>query len=692
MATNKKNPFVSVPTFYERFGYGAPIEDRLYGEMNSEDEGIHPAREPEEEEELDKTLTDEYEKERQEFIRRQKESMQGYNPYVKQAEMGKDYSKLLSLPDSGASKEEVLELQKDLNRYGYKLAEDGVAGPKTKAALEDYTNKVKSQGTEQERWQTRDSYGSLYDAIGVPTEEEETVEKKPSPSMVDMYGALVPSFFTRMLDMSKPNQYLTADERMRNAARLARRVAPFADSGMAKNIYADAMNRMKIEQGRADVGEQNVLQRRTTAENMWGHYSPAITQALTNASVFMQRAYQADEEAAKLRGFAATTKKEAQELENIIRDRYDQKKVNFYMNGRPIPFDEFRTLVEGNKLALLDSSSIETNKAIAELAAEYRQVIAKKAQMENFLDEANKNHNMALQQQAIADSNKNFAKESQAYFGFPTIKLPEIRFNDEPTPQSGKRGTLDVLDDKDGGAGNSPYGTNTSGNGNGSGNGAGNGGGNVNTVKPTKPVNTTKPTNPGKTNEPEDFENYLEAARQQYLKFERNNRLKGIKLDAGTYSNAGQEGAMVEFKKAYNTALEQNRLKDFSKFIFNDFRFRDGANNSYFKIASDPGIIAFNSRAIDSMMDSKGLPKEASTLATNLVRDMASGKLSMEETQNRLAQLSTTLSDARLLPKDYKVEAYPDGSDIAIIPLGTTLWKDKKTGKIVLKDTPEGRT
>lgn len=693
MATDKKNPYVSVPTFYERFGYGAPVEDRLYRKMNAEDQDVSPEGiDPDEEKKLDKELTDEYEKERQEFIRKQKESMRGYNPYVKQAEMGRDYSTLLEMPGDGASKEEVLALQKNLNRYGYGLSEDGIIGPKTKAAFDDYNAKVKSQ----DAWPS----GEPDDAI-VETAPE---QGEPGASMTDMYGSLVPSFFSRMLDMSKPSQYLTSDERMRNAARLARRIAPFADSGMAKNIYADAMNRMKTEHNRADTGEQNVLQRRTTAENMWGHYSPAITQALTNSSVFMQRAYQSEEEGLKLQGFAETARNEAREMENILRDQYEQRKINFYVKGKPITFDEFGQLVEGNKVSLIDSNDIETNEAIAALAGQYRQIIAKNAQAKQLEDEAKKNFNMSMQQQMIADSNKNFAKKSQAFFGFPAMELPDIKMP-EKTPQA-KKGTRQMLDDehaKAAGAGTGGPDEQAS--------GIGTQGSQGVTVpgiaqgKKTGAVPVTGTARKGAAavpnqnvavsgqavNEKPEFETQLEEGRRQYLKFEANNKAITHKYGSKGRANAGEESAPQQYAEAYRSALKDKRLKDFTVFVFNDFRNRKGGINDFFRKAVDPSVVAFSSKDIQDILKSSGIPEGSNTVLTNILTDLATGRGSPKKLQENINKLETTLKNAKALPTDYKVEVYPDGRDIAIIPVGMTIWP-LGNGKYKLVNSPKGRT
>ena len=709
MATNKKNPFVSVPTFYERFGYGAPIEDKIYGEMNDEDEGIHPARNPEEEDSLDKDLTDEYEKERQEYIRRQKESMQGYNPYVKQAEMGVDLSRLPSVPADGATRKEVLALQKDLNRFGYGLAEDGIIGPKTRAALEDHTNKVKSQGKTDvdeakarrhepgTQWNDALSFTQEEPTQEEPTQEEPTQEepKATEQDMVKMYGALVPSFFTRMLDMSKPTQYLTADERMRNAARLARRVAPFADSGMAKNIYADAMNRMKTEQGRADMGEQNVLQRRTTAENMWGHYSPAITQALTNSSVFMQRAYQSAEEASKLRQFRDIAISEAREAENILRDQYEQKKVNFYLAGKPVSFDEFKQLVEGNKVALMKSPYVETNNQIAALASQYRAIIAKRAEADKYGSEAAKNERLSMQQQEVADANKNFAQESQSFFGFPTMKLPDVKMPVNPRPEiKGTRATLDgTSDGQNGGVGgvtggNTPVNMSRT-------VGAAGAAGKTGTTA-GKTVNTgtmagtagKAGTTAGNNSEFSDVEKYLEDGRNQYLKFEKNNSLSGSKFDAPTLAKHAEISYGKQYAEASNSIFEKGLQKDLSKFVFNDFRHRPGAINDMFKSKVDQRYVAYNSNSIKNLMNQYGVSDNVATLYNNILQGLHTRKLSREDAQIKLKELSTSLRNAKMLPDKYKIEVYPDGSDIAIIPNGTVIWKDED-GSYSLEDMPE---
>ena len=737
MATkNKRFSYGYRPTQYQKHGYFAPTEDRLYRQMNDEDNGRMF--------ELDPV---------QPFLRvAAEERMKGYRPNGQGARQNapQPSRETEEIPGygttayfdgfdpKGMSRDEVRKVQRTLNENGARLAEDGIWGPKSQRAMDEYRSALESRPEEDAETvpepvaeQTEDSAAPT----GTPAEEtltaeddgEEEARKKADREkmFVDAYGAIVPSFFSRMMDISKPTQYVTADDRMRAAGRLARSVAPFADSGFAKNIYADARNREAMMNERANKGEENVLQRRTTAENMWGHYSPAITQALTNASVFMQRAYQADEEAAKLESLAEAKKIEAQENENILRSRFDQVKTNFYMNGKPISFDEFKQLVSTGQTGLLRSRGKISNEKISALAKEFQTVVTLNNEKTQLEEAAKKQRNMAAQAHQIADVNSRFAEESHAHFGFPTIKLSGLLHNkgrvDYPTPK-GTRETLDERTEDTVAGAQSQQPTVASQN-------VATGyapGSQTGTRRNTVPSDRVKAiqtmlnnngysvdvdgiwgpkteaafkafggTGPEqkkiKVPVPKNEATRLMDEGYKYSRqFQSNADADAFKHDAKTVADRSNEQELIKFEAANKAALEDNTGKtaaELSQFMFNDYQKRENATSSKaFKIV-DPRMHSFNTQSIQNLWD-KYSPSEAEKkYFSNLVSELTSGRLTPEEVQERVKKLENSLISKKLLLTGYKVEV--DGSNLAIIPKGYAIWTDEDGTKILLKTPKE---
>lgn len=728
MATkNKRLSYGYRPTQYQKHGYFAPIEDRLYRQTNMDDNEEMFETEPV-----------------QPFLRiAAEEQMKGYRPNGQGAriEAPQPSRKREAIPGyrttayfddfdpNGMSRDELRKVQRALNENGARLAEDGIWGPRSKRAMEEYRSALKPR-PEEDAEPVQEPVADNPEVIPVPTEEangaEESRKKADREKMfVDAYGSIVPTFFARMMDMSKPTQYVTADDRMRAAGKLARSVAPFADSGFAKNIYADARNREIMMNERANKGEENVLQRRTTAENMWGHYSPAITQAMTNASVFMQRAYQADEEAAKLESLAEAKKIEAQENENILRSRFDQVKTNFYMNGKPISFDEFKQLVSTGQTGLLRSRGKISNEKISALAKEFQTVVSLNNEKTQLEEAAKKQRNMAVQAHQIADVNSRFAEESHAHFGFPTIKLSGLLQNkgrvDYPTPK-GTRETLDEqTEDTVAGAQNRQPPVASQ---------------NVSTgyapgsqtlasrksvpsdrVKAiqtllnkngypvdvdgiwgpkteaafkafdSKSADSSNKTQTEKTYGPEDIEAKLEDARKEYIRYDRNQHADVSKWDAATEADRGNEAVNKYYTDAQSVATTKKQQDRLSTFVFNEYMNREKALNPGFARNIDPRLVAFNTQSIQNLWDRYSPSEAEKTYFSNLVSELTSGRLGPEEVQERVKKLENSLISKKLLPTGYKVQL--DGSNLAIIPKGYAIWTFEDGTKKLVKTPKE---
>lgn len=700
MATkNRRFSYGYRPTQYQKHNYFAPTEDRLYRQMNEEDnermfelEPVQPFLKVAAEEQMKGYRPSQQEIPNAPQPSRETESVPGY----------RTTAYFDDFDPKGMSRDEVRQVQRTLNENGARLAEDGIWGPKSQKAMDIYKSGL-SYPTEEQVETTEE----------VPTEETETKKAEEAKAandnekkFVDAYGALVPSFFSRMMDMSKPAQYITADDRMRAAGRLARSVAPFADSGFAKNIYADAKNRETMMNERANKGEENVLQRRTTAENMWGHYSPAITQALTNASVFMQRAYQADEEAAKLESLAEAKKIEAQENENILRSRFDQVKTNFYMNGKPVSFDEFKQLVSTGQTGLLQSRGKISNEKISALAKEFQTVVTLNNEKTQLEEAAKKQRNMAAQAHQIADVNSRFAEESHAHFGFPTIQLSGLLQNKGRVGYPTPKGTRETLDERTessaaGAQDKQPQVVSQ---------------GQTTGYVPGRSTGTSRKTAPSdrvkaiqmllnkngysldvdgiwgpkteaafkdfngtgtaqekvKVTIPNNEATRLMDEGYKYSRqFQSNSDADAFKHDAKTVADRSNQQELIKFEAANKAAMEDNTGKtaaELSQYMFNEYQNKENATSSKaFKLV-DPRMHAFNTGAVRNLFSNLPQDDSDATTVTGIIDNLQSGKWTPKQAQEAFHQITPNLYKRGIILDTFKF--YVDGKNVLVIPRG----------------------
>lgn len=245
------------------------------------------------------------------------------------------------------------------------------------------------------------------------TEEDARLLRSSAPQNPD-------SLFATMMDIGKPAQYAYDDRRYRSADRLGRAVSPFLDSAVAQGIYKDADARRQQYMQRAREGEENVLQRRTTAENMWGHYSPAITQSLTNAGIFMQRAFQAREEGDKLMEAKRANDVLIAESEKNLKARFNNLKQHGYVPSN-FDWDKFSANLEAGVVPKV--SGKETSKLYDDLLTEYRSLSGLRAKSENLAAEADKQYGLEVKSDTAAAAQADFAKRSHEFFGFPSLNL-----------------------------------------------------------------------------------------------------------------------------------------------------------------------------------------------------------------------------------------------------------------------------
>lgn len=245
------------------------------------------------------------------------------------------------------------------------------------------------------------------------TEEDAKLLRSSAPQNPD-------SLFATMMDVGKPAQYAYDDRRYRSADRLGRSVSPFLDSAVAQGIYKDADARRQQYMQRAREGEENVLQRRTTAENMWGHYSPAITQSLTNAGIFMQRAFQAREEGDKLMEAKRANDVVIAEREKNLKARFNNLKQHGYV-PKQFDWEKFSANLDAGVVPRV--SGKETSKLYDDLLVEYRALSDLRAKSENLAAEADKQYGLEVKSDTAAAAQADFAKRSHEFFGFPSLNL-----------------------------------------------------------------------------------------------------------------------------------------------------------------------------------------------------------------------------------------------------------------------------
>lgn len=244
------------------------------------------------------------------------------------------------------------------------------------------------------------------------------------------------TLFSKLMNTEKPMDYASAMRRYGNADR-ARRHVMFAGSNPDSKAQYDKWNQVAMdERQRQQAGEENELQRRTTAENMWGHYSPAITQAITNSTIFTQKSYQLQEEADKLE---TTARNEAERLasdQNVLSAEFMTLKDTFFRKFDDIPKDaEWFVNIsrdpEASEALIRRLAGTAGGKQSAQelrsLLAKQRELNAQQLQLREAENEAQLKRNEAEAAMRIAGVNSAFAKRGHEAFGFPALSLDEIK-------------------------------------------------------------------------------------------------------------------------------------------------------------------------------------------------------------------------------------------------------------------------
>lgn len=244
------------------------------------------------------------------------------------------------------------------------------------------------------------------------------------------------TLFSKLMNTEKPMDYATAMRRYGNADK-ARRHVMFAGSNADSKAQFDKWNQVASdERQRQQAGEENELQRRTTAENMWGHYSPAITQAITNSTIFTQKSYQLQEEADKLE---QTSRNEAERLandQNVLSAEFMTLKDTFFRKFDDIPKDaEWFVNISRDPNASEElirrlagtAGGKQSAQELRSLLAKQRDLNAQQLQLREAENEAQRKRNEAEAAIRIAGVNSAFAKRGHEAFGFPALSLDEIK-------------------------------------------------------------------------------------------------------------------------------------------------------------------------------------------------------------------------------------------------------------------------
>ena len=244
------------------------------------------------------------------------------------------------------------------------------------------------------------------------------------------------TLFSKLMNTEKPMDYASAMRRYGNADR-ARRHVMFAGSNADSKAQYDKWNQVAMdERQRQQAGEENELQRRTTAENMWGHYSPAITQAITNSTIFTQKSYQLQEEADKLE---TTARNEAERLasdQNVLSAEFMTLKDTFFRKFDDIPKDaewfiNISRDPEASEALIRRLAGTAGGKQSAQelrsLLTKQRDLNAQQLQLREAENEAQRKRNEAEAAMRIAGVNSAFAKRGHEAFGFPALSLDEIK-------------------------------------------------------------------------------------------------------------------------------------------------------------------------------------------------------------------------------------------------------------------------
>ena len=278
----------------------------------------------------------------------------------------------------------------------------------------------------------------LYKYTGESEAEKLPTLDEPKFTIKDAARIFAPkeTLFSKLMNTEKPMDYASAMRRYGNADS-ARRHVMFAGSNPDSKAQYDKWNQVAMdERQRQQAGEENELQRRTTAENMWGHYSPAITQAITNSTIFTQKSYQLQEEADKLE---TTARNEAERLagdQNVLSAEFMTLKDTFFRKFDDIPKDaewfiNISRDPEASEALIRRLAGTAGGKQSAQelrsLLAKQRDLNAQQLQLREAENEAQRKRNEAEAAMRIAGVNSAFAKRGHEAFGFPALSLDEIK-------------------------------------------------------------------------------------------------------------------------------------------------------------------------------------------------------------------------------------------------------------------------
>lgn len=309
----------------------------------------------------------------------------------------------------------------------------------------EYTMKLPNDGQEQKpsavgklKGDIDEEDADLLKATGESEAEKLPTLDEPKFTIEDAARIFAPkeTLFSKLMNTEKPMDYASAMRRYGNADR-ARRHVMFAGSNPDSKAQYDKWNQVAMdERQRQQAGEENELQRRTTAENMWGHYSPAITQAITNSTIFTQKSYQLQEEADKLE---TTARNEAERLasdQNVLSAEFMTLKDTFFRKFDDIPKDaewfiNISRDPEASEALIRRLAGTAGGKQSAQelrsLLAKQRDLNAQQLQLREAENEAQRKRNEAEAAMRIAGVNSAFAKRGHEAFGFPALSLDEIK-------------------------------------------------------------------------------------------------------------------------------------------------------------------------------------------------------------------------------------------------------------------------
>lgn len=396
---------------YTRAGYFAPVEEKLRKEAIDDADEIGGALPP-----LDKA------KDKKDLaINKWKESLDEEDEKM-MGDLRKPSSAWVGEPEE--PEQESPSGEEFTPEYTMKLPK-GEAESKPSAV-----EKLKGDIDEEDTDLPKATGGSEADSL--PTLDE------PKFTIKDAARLFAPkeTLFSKLMNTEKPMDYATAMRRYSNADK-ARRHVMFAGSNADSKAQFDKWNQVATdERQRQQAGEENENQRRTTAENMWGHYSPAITQAITNSTIFTQKSYQLQEEADKLE---QTARNEAERLandQNVLSAEFMTLKDTFFRKFDDIPKDaEWFVNISRDPEASEElirrlagtAGGRQSAQELRSLLAKQRDLNEQQLQLREAENEAQRKRNEAEAAIRIAGVNSAFAKRGHEAFGFPALSLDEIK-------------------------------------------------------------------------------------------------------------------------------------------------------------------------------------------------------------------------------------------------------------------------